>query len=156
MNKRDYVSVVASRLREEGMRKVISLGKYRLYVSDDEGKQVHFDVNQEDKSVLYTIEDVTRILDACVSVAEDLLKKGESIQIKGFGTLGVQRRAATRVKAPGTDDWYDIPPTYVPKFQCGQSLRIAAKLYELSLREAKEKEDKAAEHVPDYLEDDVM
>jgi len=154
MHKRDYIALVANKLREDDMRKPIILGKYRLYVSDSEGKQVHFDVKQKDKEVPYTAEDVTKILDACIEVAENLLKTGENIQIKGFGTLGVQQRKATRVKIPGTENWCDIPPTYVPKFQYGQSLRIAAKIYELSLKENEEKKKKEPE--PDYLEDDLM
>ena len=156
MHKRDYITLVANKLREDGARKTVSLGKYRLFVSDSEGKTVHFDVKQKDRTVLYTAEDVTKILDTCVEVAEELLKKGENIQIKGFGTLGVQKRAGTRVKAPGTDDWYDIPPKYVPKFQYGQMLRVAAKVYELSLKEQEEKEAREMSMVPDDLEDDFL
>ena len=157
MRKRDFIALVANKLREDDVRKSVSLGKYRLFVSDADGHTVHFDVKQQDKSVLYTAEDVTRIVDTCLEIAEDLLKHGDSVQIKGFGTLGVQRRAGTRVKAPGTDDWYEIPPTYVPKFQYGQTLRVAAKLYDLSLNEKEYDEAKAAmEKEPDYLEDDFL
>lgn len=156
MHKRDYIALVANKLRDSDARKTVSIGKYRLYVSDSEGKTVHFDVKQKDRTVLYTAEDVAKILDACIDTVVDLLKEGENIQLKGFGTFGVQKRAETRVKAPGTDDWYEIPSTYVPKFQYGQSLRVAAKVYELSLKEKEEKERKQNELKPDYLEDELM
>ena len=61
------------------------------------------------------------------------------MNIKGFGCLGLHYRAARRTKEPNSGEWCEIEARYVPKFAYGNDLRLAAKLYEVSLGEQPEK-----------------
>lgn len=142
MNKKEFVSKVAETLRENNMRKPVSVQKHTFHISDDEGNTADFNIKQRDKNVLYTVDDAENVVDACLAVIVDALKNGEEINIKGFGRLGVHYRAARRTKEPGTNEWCEVEARYVPKFYFGTELRMAAKLYELSLPDtAEERED---------------
>ena len=77
------------------------------------------------------------MVDACMLVIEESLKQGEEIAIQGFGSLSLKHRAARKTKHPDTGEDIDIEARYVPKFNFGKNLRVAAKLYELSLDENK-------------------
>lgn len=133
MNKKTLISKTAEVLRNNNIRKPISTPKQVFHISDDEGNQKDFVVRKTDKSVLYTTNDVSAILDACIAVVEDAIKQGEDISIYGFGTLGVHRRAARKTKHPGTGEPVDVAARYVPKFSFGNNLRLAARLYGLGL-----------------------
>lgn len=133
MNKKDLISRTAEVLRTNNIRKPISTPKQIFHISDDEGNQKDFTVKKTNKSVLYNINDVGAILDACLSVVEDAIKHGEEVSVHGFGTLGVHYRAARQTKHPESGDIVKVEARYVPKFSYGNNLRIAAKLYELSL-----------------------
>ena len=75
------------------------------------------------------------IVDTCLAVITDSLKRGEELNIRGFGVLGLHKRAPRRAKIPGTEDWVEVEGRYVPKFYFGNDLRMAARVYELSLDE---------------------
>ena len=143
MNKKELISRVNDTLRNNNIRKPISSPKHVFHLSDDEGNHKDFVVKQTDKSVIYNIKDITAILDACLSVVEDAVKRGEDISIHGFGTLSVQRRAARRTKHPDTGKPVEIDAHYIPKFSFGNTLRRAAKLFELSLDDCS--------HIPEPL-----
>lgn len=133
MNKKDLISKVAETLRANNIRKPISTPKQVFHISDDEGNSKDFIVRKTDKTVLYNTNDVSAIVDACLAVVEDSIKRGEEIYLHGFGTLGVHKRAARRTKHPETGKIVDVDARYVPKFSFGNNLRMAAKVYELSL-----------------------
>lgn len=135
MNKKDLISKTTEVLRNNDIRKPISTPKQVFHISDDEGNQKDFVVRKTDKSVLYNTNDVTAILEACLSVIEDAIKHGEDISLHGFGTLGVHKREARTAKHPVTKETVEVKERYVPKFSFGNNLRMAAKLYELSLGE---------------------
>lgn len=136
MNKKDLISKTTEVLRNNNMRKPISSPKQVFHISDDEGNHKDFVVRKTDKSVLYNTNDVTNILEACLAVTEDAIAHGEDISIYGFGTLGVHQRAARTTKHPETGEPIEISAHYVPKFSFGNTLRVAAKLYELSLSDS--------------------
>jgi nucleoid DNA-binding protein len=138
MNKKELSSRVAEVLRANNIRKPVSVKKQTFRITDEEGNTADFHIKQQDKNVLYTVDDVLNIIDACISVITDSIKHGEEISIKGFGNLGVHYRAARRTKEPISGEWCEIEARYVPKFSFGNDLRMAAKLYELSLLEAEE------------------
>ena len=92
MNKKDLISKTTEVLRNNDIRKPISTPKQVFHISDDEGNQKDFVVRKTDKSVLYNTNDVTAILEACLSVIEDAIKHGEDVSLHGFGTLGVHKR----------------------------------------------------------------
>ena len=138
MNKKDLISKAAEVLRSNNIRKPVSTPKQVFHISDDDGNQKDFVVKKTDKAVLYNTSDVAAILDACLSVVEDAIKHGEEVSIHGFGTLGVHQRAARTTKHPETQETVEVKARYVPKFSFGNNLRMAAKVYELSLDDFKD------------------
>lgn len=137
MNKRQLVSRVAEVMRLNNIRKQVLVPKKVLHISDDDGNHKDFIVKSADKNVLFSVDDVENILDAIIQVVEESLKAGEPVTIQGFGTLGLKYRKARATKQVGTDEWIDVAARYVPKFSFGNDLRMAAKLYELSLDDLK-------------------
>lgn len=135
MNKKELISRTVDVLRENNIRKPTSAQKTILHVSDDYGNQSDFVIKKTDKGLLFTTNDVAAIIEACLAVVEDSIKRGEDVSIHGFGTIGVQHRAARQTKHPDTGEIINIEARYVPKFNFGNILRMAAKVYELSLED---------------------
>lgn len=135
MNKKDLVKKVAAVLRSNSIRKPISIPKQVFHISDDEGNKKDFIVRKTEKTVLYNEQDIESVLDACISVVEDALKHGDDVYIHGFGRLGVHKRAARETKHPVTNEPVSVSERYVPKFSFGNNLRMAAKIYGLSINE---------------------
>lgn len=140
MNKKELSSRVAEVLRANNVRKPVSVKKQTFHITDEEGNMADFHIKQQDKNVIYTVDDTLNIIDACIAVIVDALKNGEEINIKGFGNLGLHYRAARRTKEPNTGEWCEIEARYVPKFSYGNDLRMAARLYELSHAEELQKQ----------------
>lgn len=135
MNRKELVRRVASVMRENNVRKPVSSPKQVFHISDDDGNTKDFVIRKTDKSVLFTADDVEAIVDACLFVVEDAMKRGEPVSIRGFGTLGLKYRKPRATKKLGTDEWVDIDARYIPKFTFGNDLRMCAKVYELSLQD---------------------
>ncbi len=51
------------------------------------------------------------------------LKKGEKIQLVGFGTFEVAERAARDGRNPQTGEVMPIPASKAPKFKAGKALK---------------------------------
>jgi DNA-binding protein HU-beta len=64
-------------------------------------------------------------LKAFIEVVSDELKKGEKIQLVGFGTFEVTKRAARTGKNPQTGKAIKIPACKAPKFKAGKALKEA-------------------------------
>lgn len=137
MNKKELISRVAEVLRSNNIKKPVSTPKQVFHISDDEGNHKDFVVRKTDKSVLYNVNDVGVILEACLSVVEDAIKRGENVYLHGFGMLEVHKRAARKTRHPESGEIVEVKARYVPKFSFGNNLRMAAKLYELSLEDDK-------------------
>ena len=135
MNRKELVRRVASVMRENNVRKPVSSPKHVFHISDDDGNTKDFVIRKTDKNVLFTADDVEAIVDACLFVIEDAMKRGEPVSIRGFGTLGLKYRKPRATKKLGTDEWVDIDARYIPKFTFGNDLRMCAKVYELSLQD---------------------
>lgn len=135
MNRKELVRRIAGLMRTNNIRKPVSSQKQVFHISDDEGNKKDFVVRKTDKQVLFTTDDVEAIIDSCICVIEDALKRGEEISIRGFGTLGLHHRKARATKRPDTGEWVEVEARYVPKFTFGNDLRMCAKMYELSLSE---------------------
>lgn len=140
MNKRDFVRYVTNNLRENGKKKPIFMPKQVFHISDDEGNSKDFIIKKTDRRVIYTIEDVESVVNACIQVIEDALKRGEQITIHGFGTLGLKYRKGRETRLPTTPDPVIIEDGYFTKFVAGQNLRLCAKVYEMSLEDRNNKE----------------
>ena len=137
MNKRQLASRIAEVMRKNNIRKAVLVPKKVFHISDDDGNKKDFVVKSADKNVLFSVDDVERVLDTALQVIEESLKTGEPVTIQGFGSFGLKYRKARATKQVGTDEWIDIAARYVPKFSFGNNLRMAAKLYELSLDDLK-------------------
>lgn len=139
MNKKELVSRVALRLRENDMKKSVSIKKHTFHISDDYGNTKDFMVKAEKKDVIYTIDDANAIIDACLEVIKDSLSKGEPVSISGFGTLFLNYRKERSTVHPITREPVVVKARYSPKLSFGSDLRMCAKLYELSLDELSSK-----------------
>ena len=132
MNKKNLVDKVVSVLRDNDIRKNVASQKTTLHISDDDGNVSDFVIKKAESGLLFTGRDVSYILDAILAVVEDSIKHGEEVSIHGFGSLGVHQRAARQTKHPLTGEAVDVEARYVPKFNFGNTLRMAAKVYEMS------------------------
>lgn len=146
MNRRDFIRAAASKLREDGIKKEVSIPKQVFTISDGDGNSKQFSVKGRDKEVIYTNEDVDRILSACEAVAKECLKQGEYVKFQGFGCLGLNYRKPRMTKSMIDGEEIVIPGKYVPKFTFGNDLRMCARVYEMSLK------DRLPE--PEYFYDD--
>ena len=62
---------------------------------------------------------------AFIDVVSDELKKGEKIQLVGFGTFEVIERAAREGRNPLTGEKMKIKASKAPKFKAGKALKDA-------------------------------
>lgn len=68
-------------------------------------------------------KDSEKALKAFIEVVGEQLKKGEKIQLVGFGTFEVVKRAARTGKNPQTGKAIKIPACKAPKFKAGKGLK---------------------------------
>ena len=71
--------------------------------------------------------DAQKFFEAFTNVVESSLKKGEDVQVTGFGKFYVQKRAAREGVNPQTQRKMKIPASKVPKFTAGNGLKDAIK-----------------------------
>lgn len=135
MNRKELVKNVVNILRDNNIRKPISVQKHTFHVSDDNGNHKDFIIKKNGTNIMFTSNDVDNIIDACIDVIKDALKHGDSIHVKGLGTLGLNYRKARATKHPATGEAIKVDARYVPKFIPGRDLKICAKVYELSIDE---------------------
>lgn len=64
-------------------------------------------------------------LNALVEVITEELKKGEKIQLVGFGTFETRKRAARKGRNPQTGEEMKISATTAPVFKAGKALKDA-------------------------------
>ena len=67
-------------------------------------------------------KDVEAVLKSFIDVVTDELKKGEKIQLVGFGTFEVSTRAAREGRNPQTGETMTIEASKSPKFKAGKAL----------------------------------
>lgn len=68
-------------------------------------------------------KDAEKALKAFTDVVAEELKKGEKIQLVGFGTFEVSERAARTGRNPQTGKEMNIPASKAPKFKAGKALK---------------------------------
>ena len=68
-------------------------------------------------------KDAEKALAAFVDTVADELKKGEKIQLVGFGTFEVRARAARTGKNPRTGEQITIAASKNPVFKAGKALK---------------------------------
>ena len=62
-------------------------------------------------------------VDAVVSAIKESLKKGEKVQLVGFGSFEVRKRAARKGRNPQTKEEIKIPASKAPVFKAGKQLK---------------------------------
>lgn len=68
-------------------------------------------------------KDAEAALKAFTDVVAEELKKGEKIQLVGFGTFEVSERSARTGRNPQTGEEMKIPASKSPKFKAGKALK---------------------------------
>ena len=68
-------------------------------------------------------KDAERALKAFTEVVAEEMKKGEKIQLVGFGTFEVSTRAARTGRNPQTGTEMTIPASKAPRFKAGKALK---------------------------------
>lgn len=71
--------------------------------------------------------DAEKTLKSFTDTVIKALKKGDSVNIVGFGSFSVSKRKARKGRNPQTGKEINIPATKVPKFKAGKGLRDAVK-----------------------------
>ena len=67
--------------------------------------------------------DTQKVLEAFIDVVSDELVAGEKVQITGFGTFEVSKRAAREGVNPATGKKIKIAASKQPKFKAGKALK---------------------------------
>ena len=70
-------------------------------------------------------KDAEKALKAFTDVVAEELKKGEKIQLVGFGTFEVSERAAREGRNPRSGETMTIAASKAPKFKAGKALKDA-------------------------------
>ena len=69
-------------------------------------------------------KDTEASLNAFIEVVTDELKKGEKIQLVGFGTFETRKRAERKGKNPQTGEELVIPACIAPAFKPGKAFHV--------------------------------
>ena len=72
-------------------------------------------------------KEAAAVIEAAIAAVTASLKKGEKIQLIGFGTFEVREREARKGKNPKTGEVIEIAATKVPAFKAGAALKNAVK-----------------------------
>ncbi|WP_326491067.1 HU family DNA-binding protein [Hydrogenophaga sp. NFH-34] len=78
------------------------------------------------------------VLDTLIDTIQTAVKRGDTVQLVGFGTFKSVKRAARAGKNPATGDKIKIPATTLPKFVPGAKFKAA-----VDPKAAKRKAEKA-------------
>ena len=73
-------------------------------------------------------KDAEKALKAFTDTVTAELRKGEKVQLVGFGTFEVSNRAAREGRNPQTGKAMKIAASKAPKFKAGKALKVAVNL----------------------------
>ncbi len=74
-----------------------------------------------------TKKDAGAILDALIEEIIGAVKKGDRVQLVGFGTFELRERAARTGLNPQTKEQIEIPASKAPAFKAGKAFKDAVK-----------------------------
>ena len=74
-----------------------------------------------------TKAEASKVVAATIAVITKALKKGESVQITGFGSFDIVKRAARKGRNPATGKEIKIAASKAPRFKAGKLLKDAVK-----------------------------
>ena len=70
-----------------------------------------------------TKKDAEASVNAFVDVVTETLTKGDKVQLVGFGSFEVRKRAARKGRNPQTKEEIKIPASKAPVFKAGKALK---------------------------------
>ncbi len=70
-----------------------------------------------------TKKDAEAALNAFIASVEGALKKDDKVQLVGFGSFEVRKRAARKGRNPQTKEEIKIPASKAPVFKAGKALK---------------------------------
>ena len=68
-------------------------------------------------------KDAEAAVSAAIDVITEALRKGDKVQLVGFGSFEVKKRAARLGRNPKTKEPIEIPASTVPVFKAGKVLK---------------------------------
>ena len=68
-------------------------------------------------------KDTEAAINAVIDVITEALKKGDKVQLVGFGSFETRERAARVGRNPRTKETIKIPASKVPTFKAGKALK---------------------------------
>lgn len=74
-----------------------------------------------------TKKDAEKAVNALFDCVQQALAGGEKVQLIGFGTFEVKKRAARKGRNPRTGQDIEIPASSSPSFKAGKALKDAVK-----------------------------
>ena len=72
-------------------------------------------------------KDAEAVITAALETITAAMKEGEKVQLVGFGSFEVKKRAARIGRNPKTKESIEIPASVVPVFKAGKALKDAVK-----------------------------
>ena len=72
-------------------------------------------------------KDAAKAVDAVFDAITEALKKGEKVQLIGFGNFEVRERSARKGRNPQTGEEIDVAASRVPAFKPGKALKEEVK-----------------------------
>jgi len=70
-------------------------------------------------------KDAEAVITAALETITAAMKEGEKVQLVGFGSFEVKKRAARIGRNPKTKESIEIPASVVPVFKAGKALKDA-------------------------------
>lgn len=70
-------------------------------------------------------KDAEAVISATLETITAALKEGDKVQLVGFGSFEVKKRAARMGRNPKTKESIEIPASVVPVFKAGKALKDA-------------------------------
>ena len=74
-----------------------------------------------------TVKDTENFLNAFVESVTEAMKKGDDVNLVGFGSFSVAKRAARTARNFKTNELIDVPASKTVKFKVGKALKDAVK-----------------------------
>lgn len=68
-------------------------------------------------------KDIERVVKAVLDTLRNTLVQGERIEIRGFGSFGLNHRSPRKARNPKTGEAVLVPAKSVPYFKAGKELR---------------------------------
>lgn len=131
MNRKDLVRETAYLLRKNDVKMDVSIPKHVFHISDDEGNTRDFVVKSSNRRYIYNADDINAILEAFLVTIQDTLRRGEVVNIQGFGKFWMKYRKARATKNLQTGEMVPVKARFVPWFTPGKETKQTAKLYQL-------------------------